>query len=213
MYSIIYLKLIKVNYFILRGDFVTMKEKEDIQTKEVIQQVGQLLRQIRNEQKLSLEELAQKTGVSKLTLGKIERGETNPTLAVIWKITKGLSIPLSRLMVVGEPVAVARCGEGFAVDVGQAWRLETMFRYTKETGMEMHRACLRPQSNYEPESHHEGAIELVTVMKGQVAIQVENDVYELNEFDSIQFEANKKHSYKNAGDEIAVLHLTMKYSS
>ncbi len=84
-----------------------MKEHEDMQTKEVIQQVGQLLRQIRNEQKLSLEELAQKTGVSKLTLGKIERGETNPTLAVIWKITKGLSIPLSRLMVVGEPVAVA----------------------------------------------------------------------------------------------------------
>lgn len=72
-----------------------MKENEDMQTKEVIQQVGQLLRQIRNEQKLSLEELAHKTGVSKLTLGKIERGETNPTLAVIWKITKGLSIPLS----------------------------------------------------------------------------------------------------------------------
>ncbi len=167
-----------------------------MQTKEVIQQVGQLLRQIRNEQKLSLEELAHKTGVSKLTLGKIERGETNPTLAVIWKITKGLSIPLSRLMVAGEPVAVARCGEGFAVDEGQAWHLETMFRYTKETGMEMHRACLRSNSIYEPEAHHEGAIELVTVMKGKVSIQVENDVYELNEFDSIQFEANKKHIYK-----------------
>ncbi|MFJ8413302.1 helix-turn-helix domain-containing protein [Bacillus paramycoides] len=190
-----------------------MKENEDMQTKDVIQQVGQLLRQIRNEQKLSLEDLAQKTGVSKLTLGKIERGETNPTLAVIWKITKGLSIPLSRLMVVGELVAVARCGEGFAVDVGQAWHLETMFRYTKETGMEMHRACLRAHSIYEPEAHHEGAIELVTVMKGKVSIQVENDVYELNEFDSIQFEANKKHSYKNEEDEVAVLHLTMKYSS
>ena len=114
-------------------------------------------------------------------------------------------------MVVGEPVAVARCGEGFAVDVGQAWHLETMFRYTKETGMEMHRACLRSNSIYEPEAHHEGAIELVTVMKGKVSIQVESDVYELNEFDSIQFEANKKHSYKNEEDEVAVLHLTMKY--
>ena len=68
-------------------------------------------------------------------------------------------------------------------------------------------------SIYEPEAHHEGAIELVTVMKGKVSIQVESDVYELNEFDSIQFEANKKHSYKNEEDEVAVLHLTMKYSS
>ena len=49
---------------------------------------------------------------------------------------------------------------------------------------------------YMSEAHHEGAIELVTVMKGKVSIQVENDVYELNEFDSIQFEANKKHIYK-----------------
>ena len=56
-----------------------MKENEDMQTKEVIQQVGQLLRQIRNEQKLSLEELAHKTGVSKLTLGKIERGNKSDT--------------------------------------------------------------------------------------------------------------------------------------
>ena len=37
-----------------------MKEQEYMQTKEVILQVGQLLRQIRNEQKLSLEELAKK---------------------------------------------------------------------------------------------------------------------------------------------------------
>ena len=73
-------------------------------------------------------------------------------------------------------------------------------------------SCLfRANSVYEPEAHHEGAIELVTVMKGKVSIQVENDVYELNEFDSIQFEANKKHSYRNNEDEVAVLHLTMKY--
>lgn len=52
-----------------------MKEHEDMQTKEVIQQVGQLLRQIRNEQKLSLEELAQKTGVSKLTLERLKEAK------------------------------------------------------------------------------------------------------------------------------------------
>lgn len=52
-----------------------MKENEDMQTKEVIQQVGQLLRQIRNEQKLSLEELAHKTGVSKLTLERSKEGK------------------------------------------------------------------------------------------------------------------------------------------
>ena len=190
-----------------------MKEQEDMQTKEVILQVGQLLRQIRNEQKLSLEELAKKTGVSKLTLGKIERGETNPTLGVIWKITKGLSIPLSRLMVIEDKVNVARYGDGFIIEENKMWRLETIFRYKKETGLEMHRACLQPNSIYEAEPHHEGAIEYVTVMKGTISIQVGQEIYTLNEFDSIQFEANRKHSYENTGNEVAVLHLTMKYLS
>jgi len=50
-------------------------------------------------------------------------------------------------------------------------------------------------------------------MKGEISIQVGQEVHVLNEFDSIQFEANRKHSYENKGNEVAVLHLTMKYLS
>ncbi len=46
-----------------------------MQTKEVIQQVWTVYwDKIRNEQEIKLEELAHKTGVSKINIGKIERG-------------------------------------------------------------------------------------------------------------------------------------------
>ena len=65
-------------------------------TEEMIKKVGSELRKIRVQNHLTLDELAERTGVSKLTLGKIERGETNPTLGVMWKITTGLNIPLTK---------------------------------------------------------------------------------------------------------------------
>ncbi|HAU32993.1 MAG TPA: transcriptional regulator, partial [Lysinibacillus sp.] len=60
-------------------------------------QVGMNLREIRKNKRMSLEELASISNVSKLTLGKIERGETNPTVNILWKICRGLHIPLVSL--------------------------------------------------------------------------------------------------------------------
>lgn len=47
--------------------------------------MGAALKKYRKEKNISLDDLAELTGVSKLTLGNIERGETNPTLTIIWK--------------------------------------------------------------------------------------------------------------------------------
>lgn len=191
-----------------------MKGLEDEQTKKLILQMGGMLRKIRSQQKLSLDELAEKTGVSKLTLGKIERGETNPTLGIIWKITEGLSIPLSRILVMDDQVDLSRCGKGFTIyDPDQKWRIETVFRNTDGPTMEIYRAFLQPSASYSPDPHHEGAMEFVTVMSGNISFQVEEKVYDLNEFDSIKFEAASKHCYRNIGKEEAVLHIVVKYSS
>lgn len=41
------------------------------------------------------DEVAELTGVSKPVLGQIERGQSPPTINVLWKISTGLKIPLS----------------------------------------------------------------------------------------------------------------------
>ncbi len=56
------------------------------------------LKQIREDRKLSLDNLAQITGVSKSMLGQIERGESNPTITTAWKIANGLKISFTELI-------------------------------------------------------------------------------------------------------------------
>ena len=60
--------------------------------------VSQNLKKIRDEKKLSLDKLAELTGVSKSMLAQIERGESSPTIAVVWKIANGLKISFTSLL-------------------------------------------------------------------------------------------------------------------
>ncbi|MBE5099554.1 helix-turn-helix domain-containing protein [Priestia aryabhattai] len=181
-------------------------------TEEMIKKVGSELRKIRVQNHLTLDELAEKTGVSKLTLGKIERGETNPTLGVMWKITTGLNIPLTKLVSVEPSVSLSKCGEGFSLKgPDEAWKIEFMFQNQMDSTIEMYRAFLSPLAIYCPEPHHKGLIEVATVMEGRVEIKIEEEVYELNQFDSVKFEGSHTHSYKNLEERPAVLHLLVKY--
>ena len=57
--------------------------------------IGERLKEIRNTRQLTLDDVAELTGVSKPMLGQIERGQSSPTINVLWKISTGLKIPLS----------------------------------------------------------------------------------------------------------------------
>ena len=51
------------------------------------------LKRIREERKLSMGQLAEMAGVSKVVLSQLEKGTANPTINTIWKITGALGLP------------------------------------------------------------------------------------------------------------------------
>lgn len=62
---------------------------------KINQIIGENLKKARYDRELSLDKTSNLTGVSKAMLGQIERGESNPTVATLWKITNGLEITFS----------------------------------------------------------------------------------------------------------------------
>src|SRR6059058_1253462 len=60
--------------------------------------VGDNLRKLRAQRGLSLEKLAQQSGVSRAMLGQIELGQSAPTINVLWKIAAGLGVTFSALL-------------------------------------------------------------------------------------------------------------------
>src|SRR5215210_298547 len=66
------------------------------------EELGGRVRELRRERGLTLEALAERSGVSRAMISKVERGEKNPTLVVAVKVAEGLGVTLSELLGVEE---------------------------------------------------------------------------------------------------------------
>lgn len=64
------------------------------------------LKKLREEQNLSQGQLAERAGVSKVIISQIEKGDSNPTINTIWKLTSALGLPYTSLLEMEEPRAV-----------------------------------------------------------------------------------------------------------
>jgi len=85
---------------------------DDIGAAELGRRVAENLRQRRKARGMSLDDLAQSSGVSRAALSQIETQKSNPTLGILWKIAVGLGVPFADL--IGEAkggVSILRRGD------------------------------------------------------------------------------------------------------
>lgn len=69
-----------------------MKEPDNLN-----QRIAERVRELRAAQTISLDALANKSGVSRSMISLIERGESSPTAVVLEKLAAGLNVPLASL--------------------------------------------------------------------------------------------------------------------
>ena len=65
---------------------------------EVGRRVGAKVRRLRKEQRLSQEELAERSGIHRTFVSQIERAVKNVTLVTLDKVAKGLGVALKELV-------------------------------------------------------------------------------------------------------------------
>ena len=60
--------------------------------------VSENARRLREEKRLTLDEAARLTGVSRSMLAQIEKGDMNPTISMVWKIANGYKVSFTSLV-------------------------------------------------------------------------------------------------------------------
>ena len=168
----------------------------------ISQILGENLHRLRTERNLSLGQLAERAGVSKMMLSQIERGDSNPTVNTLWKIINGLGVSYSALMESHDPqVSVVRADEvPTQADEDGSYRLSCYFPNEAGRGFEIYQDELDAGHEHATESHGPNTEEFVLVEKGRLTMVVEGSSCELGPGDAIHFDASLPHVYRNEGD-------------
>jgi transcriptional regulator with XRE-family HTH domain len=178
--------------------------------------VGANLRRLRSDHKLSLDGLAQASGVSRAMLGQIELGQSTPTINVLWKIARALNVPFSAL-ITEQRASGARvlpaAGAKILSSQDGAFSSRALFPFDQPRNVEFYELRLAAHSTEEAEPHPPGTVENLVVTAGSVEIVVGEEPHRLSTGDAIQFEADLPHQYRNPGDHQAVMYLVMTYAT
>jgi XRE family transcriptional regulator, regulator of sulfur utilization len=168
--------------------------------------VGPRVRALREAMDFSLRDLSERSGVSAQMLSQVERGETSPTLAVAAKVAAGLELTLSQLLRLdeGQHVAVSRAGaRRRSTRGGHAFEELTPPLPGQRADVSVH--TLEPGAttggHADPPMHEPGSRETAVVLSGSLALVVDGSRYDLQEGDSVTFDADLPHHFENDGEE------------
>ncbi len=168
--------------------------------------VGPRVRALREAMGLSLRDLAERSGVSAPLLSQVERGETSPTLASAAKIATGLELTLSQLLRLdeGQHVAVSRASGRRRYERG-GHRFEELTPPLPGQRADVSLHLLEPGATTggrtDPPMHEPGSRETAVVLGGTLALVVDGSRYDLQEGDSVTFDADLPHYFENDGEE------------
>ena len=174
-------------------------------------QLGKTIQRLRKVYQLSLSELAEQSGVAKSIISQIERNETNPTLATIWRLSQALDVSIQRVLSVSEdepfidktsrgdtPILLSDDGKVKLAIIGWIKTVEWLQWYDVQAD---------PGGVLESDSHQRGSIECLSVLEGEMEVEVAGVIQIARAGETLRYRCDRPHIVRNVSD--APAHATM----
>ncbi|PPA75441.1 XRE family transcriptional regulator [Achromobacter sp. LC458] len=169
------------------------------------------LRTLRRQQALSLEQLAQRTGLTKSYLSKLERGLSEPSISTVLRLAEAYGVGVSQLVgedgaAQDEVVSVVRVGDREALQrggPGVQYHYESLAGRRKVKAMEPF--VVHPPRDFPDATAvfpHPGE-EFLLVLKGAVEVQVGERQFRLETGDSVYFDSELPHRMRTVSRAMA----------
>jgi transcriptional regulator with XRE-family HTH domain len=174
--------------------------------------MGARIRALRRARRLTLDDLAAASGVSRSMISEIERGGRAPTVLVLDRIATALGSSIARLTQDEsryEPVRLARADQAVLADPA-GWERRILSPVLPGVEFEFMRTTLGPRvdaGTYLP--HAPGSREYVAVERGALELALDGAVSRLGEGDSIFYPGDCRHGFANPAAEPCVYYLAM----
>ncbi|MCV7320879.1 helix-turn-helix domain-containing protein [Mycolicibacterium confluentis] len=158
-----------------------------------------VLRAVRQQRGLTLDDLAADTGLTKSYLSKVERGQSVPSIAAALKISRALDVDVAQLF--------SSDTEATTISVERASDRGTERNHAIAAGMlgkTMSPFVVRPGRTFTTHAHttHVGQ-EFIFVHRGAVELNHDGRIIALETGDCVYFDASAPHKLRQLGEETA----------
>ncbi len=171
--------------------------------------VGDTLAALRQAGALSLEALSRKAGVSKSMLSQIERGQANPTVAVVWRLANALNVGIGDLLGATPPVQPAAI-EVLGAHAAPAIRSPDglcELRILGPVGLagqfEWYALSVQPGGKLDSQPHETGTREHLSTMSGVLDVQTGDQSQRIKTGETARYVADRPHCIRNTGKTTA----------
>jgi len=176
---------------------------DDMAKKKGITPIGKRIRRARLDKKISLDTMANETGLSTEFIKKIESGDQRPSVGTLLQISRTLHID-SNFLLKEQDDAIEERSKAYT-------KRTDNYAYTPLTPSAENKHLKAFQIVVEAQKSHDGVgfqhegEEFVYVLKGKVEVQVGDHVNSLKKGDSLHFNSSVKHDLRNIGKTDAEL--------
>jgi transcriptional regulator with XRE-family HTH domain len=162
--------------------------------------LGQLparLREARRARGLSLDAVAKLSGVSRSMVSQIERGESSPTIATLWNLTRALQVDFAGLLEDGPAEAgieVTRADQTPSIDRrGEGCRILILSPPGDAGDHELYDLRFAAGGVLDSPPHRRGAREQLTVIEGEIEVRSGEARQTLGPGDTARYAADVAH--------------------
>lgn len=171
--------------------------------------VGARLRASRQAQRLTIEQLASATSLTKGFISRVERDEASPSVATLVTICQVLSLPIGSLFE-GAETEVVKMADAPLINMGGRGAVERMITPRGQSHVQVLRSTLQPGANGGDELYTINCdVEVVHVINGEVDVRFSDKTVSLSAGDTLTFAGHELHSWRNTGTSIAEILWTL----
>src|SRR6478609_5493947 len=167
--------------------------------------MGKTIQRLRKAYNLSLSELAEQSGVAKSIISQIERNETNPTLATIWRLSQALDVSIERVLATSDeepliqkstkgdtPILVSDDGKVRLAIIGWIKTVEWLQWYDLSAD---------PGGVLDSDGHQRGSVECLSVLEGEFEVEVGGVAQRAKAGETLRYRCDRPHVVRCVGEQ------------
>ena len=166
------------------------------ETDAILARLPARLKQARQSQNLSLDAVANLSGVSRSMVSQIERGESSPTIATLWNLTRALQVDFAGLLDDGNAdlIEVLRAADVPSIENRGAGCTIRILSPPEEAGRhEVYELRFLEGGVLDSQPHRRGAREHLTVIDGKLIVTSGDATQKIGQGDTARYAADVPH--------------------